>query len=112
MPHRRTLRFVWRNLAVFVLIGATVVDTALFVQALDQSHKSSRLTAQNQERINDIQRARVESCEHTYEGVRQVFKPFFRTKTVRTVKEQRNIEKFNARIDELKAGCPLQTGVN
>lgn len=49
--------------------------------------------------------ARRDNCVQTYEGVRQVFKPFFRTKSVRSAKDQRNIDKFNHRIDELKGDC-------
>lgn len=64
--------------------------------------------ASNNQRTNDIQRSRVESCELTYEGIRQVFRPFFRPKDQRTPKEQRDIRKFNRRIDALKASCPEQ----
>lgn len=109
MPYRRAGRFVWRNLAVFVLIGATVVDTALFIQA-------KGLASDNRDRIRDVQAARLEfqteakkalvlNCLRQYESFRSVFRPFFRTKTQRTAKEQRNIDRFNNTVDNLKAGC-------
>ena len=90
----RTVLFGYLVLAIGVLLALAGVWSAL---------------QQNQNRVSDLQAARVASCVQTYNGVRQVFKPFFRTKSVRTAKEQRNIDKFNRRINQLIASCPEQT---
>ena len=64
----------------------------------------------NSDRVADIQAARVESCERTYEGVRQIFQPFL-PPSPRTNKQRRLVKKFNNRIDTLRARCGQQTGV-
>lgn len=64
----------------------------------------------NQNRIKDIQRSRVQSCERTYEGIRMVFKPFLAGP--QTQKQKKNIQKFNNRIDTLKSKCVIQTKAN
>lgn len=97
MPHRRAARFLWHNLAVVALLLAAL--------------SSSLSLYLNGERLDDINRDRVVSCVRTYEGVREVFKPFFRAKSQRTRREQRNVDRFNERVDELKARCGQQTGV-
>src|SRR4051794_21980688 len=61
--------------------------------------------------INDVNHDRVVSCRHTYEGVREIFRPFFRPVAVRTKKEKQDIRKFNRTVDHLKARCGKQTGV-
>lgn len=99
MPWRKPIRWSVRHSAFSAFLLAVILSSALAVYLNDQ-------------RVNDIQKDRVKSCQRTYEGVREVFKPFFRTKRLRTEKEQANVDKFNARIDELKAGCGDQTGVS
>lgn len=89
-----SFRLLWRNLAVVSLIVASFVAVYAWTN--------------NDNRIDDIQKSRIESCRSSYEGVRQVFKPFFRSKSQRTAKEQRNIEKFNRKVDDLKSTCPEQ----
>lgn len=104
-----------------------VVLTILFVLTLagfawilidvrDLSHKSARLSAktaelviENQHRVNDIQNSRVKSCKRTYEGVREIFSPFFPKKHQQTKKEKINIHKFNHTINFLKNRCSKQT---
>src|SRR4051812_49774044 len=61
--------------------------------------------------IDDVNHDRVVSCQHTYEGVREIFRPFFRLAAERTAKEKRDIRKFNHTVDHLKARCGTQTGV-
>lgn len=58
--------------------------------------------------IGEVQHDRVISCRHTYEGVREIFKPFFLPAKARTAKERHDIRKFNRRVDRLKANCDVQ----
>lgn len=67
----------------------------------------SDLSKENRNRIEDIQNSRLESCKTTYEGIREVFKPFFPAEP-RSVKEQRQLDKFNTKITELKLKCVNQ----
>lgn len=61
----------------------------------------------NNNRISDIQHARKASCERTYEGIREVFKPFFPKHP--KGKQLRDEQKFNRTINGLKAHCTIQT---
>ena len=61
----------------------------------------------NNERITDINQSRLESCQRTYEGVRQVFNVFF--PDAPKGQEKKDIRKFNRRVDALKRGCERQT---
>lgn len=63
----------------------------------------------NRNRIEEIQNARRVSCERTYEGVREVFIPFFRPIKERTKAEQKDIDLFNKTVDGLKKRCDKQT---
>jgi hypothetical protein len=65
----------------------------------------------NKHRINDIQDARVASCERTYMAFKQVFKPFIPPIALRTPKQKADIHTFYALIKNLRANCDLQTGV-
>lgn len=98
MP-QRVPRYLRRNPVVLALLLSAAVNTALVVIVV----------ILNSHRIDDIQRSRVTSCRQTYEATRQVFRPFFRTKSLRTAKEQRDIDKFNRTVDHLIAGCGAQT---
>lgn len=71
----------------------------------------AKLVRENQQRIKDIQASRTSSCRRTYEGIREVFKPFFPPKP-RTGKEQEDLDKFNDTINRLKRGCTKQTDPN
>ncbi|MDQ5821955.1 MAG: hypothetical protein M3540_10990 [Actinomycetota bacterium] len=100
---RAVINYRWRwRLLTFWVIGFT----ALTVYALDQNRG---LIAENKQRITDIQQSRIASCRQTYEGVRDVFRPFFRPPKERTAKERRDVEKFNRTVDRLKRRCDLQT---
>ena len=60
------------------------------------------------ERLAQIQKARIQSCKLTYEGVRRVFQPFIPNHA--TGPERERVRKFNDRIDELKRDCKNQIG--
>lgn len=104
MPHRRALRALWHHLAIVALLLASLSSALVLYFNGERSDADSRI-------ITDIQADRLKSCMATYEGIRQVFKPFFRTKSQRTDDEQRQIDKFNQRVDFLKSRCTVQTGV-
>lgn len=98
MPRRLLRKAFWgRHLAVFTLILTALLNTALIVE----------LVTTNGDRIDDIQRARVESCRRTYEGVRQIFQPFLAKSP-----DRKGVQIFNSRVDDLKAQCPAQVHVN
>lgn len=62
----------------------------------------------NANRVNDIQQSRVYSCQKTYEGIKEVFKPFLSAPRKRTAQEQRDIIVFNKTIQHLKVKCNTQ----
>lgn len=66
------------------------------------------LLVENTNRITDIQKSRTESCQRTYEGIREVLRPFF-PPPPRTETQQANLDKFNDKVDELKTNCTKQT---
>jgi hypothetical protein len=59
-----------------------------------------------------IQDARRESCQKTYEGIREVFTPFLAPPAERTKEQQADIDLFNKTIDEKKSNCGKQTKTN
>jgi hypothetical protein len=63
----------------------------------------------NSHRISDIQQSRLVSCQRTYEGIREVFSPFFLPANKETPKQAENRHKFNTTINRLKEGCSHQT---
>lgn len=86
----------WQVVGAFLAVAASFVYGAWV------------FTGYNNDRIRDIQQNRLVSCEQTYEGVREVFRPFFRPFKERTAKERRDIVKFNDTVDRLKARCDVQ----
>jgi hypothetical protein len=92
MPRRVVVVHLWQIAVAFIAI------TLAFVAA------AGWLTHQQRE----IQRQRITSCKHTYEGVREIFRPFFRPAPARTTKERHDIRKFNRIVDQLKAQCDKQ----
>lgn len=76
--HKRNRRFR-RALTVFIIVFSCV---ALLGQY------------NNRQRIHDIQKSRVLSCQRNYQTTRDIFRPFFPPKKHRTVKQQENINKF------------------
>jgi len=65
---------------------------------------------ENRMRVDEIQQAREESCQRTYEGIREVFKPLFPPKPNPTQKE--SLKTFNDTIDDLKSQCDTQVQVH
>lgn len=107
----------WSLIGVYIFILAVVMigffRNEQSIRKVDKIAKQSqqqgvvtkKLAKQNENRIQEIQAARIASCKSTYEGVRQVFKPFTQGPQTPAIK------KFNNRIDQLKANCPIQTHV-
>jgi hypothetical protein len=60
------------------------------------------------EQYDELQRSRLLSCQQTYEGVREVFLPFFPPQGRRTPAQQRNLDKLDRTVDRLKARCVSQ----
>jgi len=94
------MRWAWEHLAVIALLLSVVANTYLYSSTRD-------LAAENQNRIAEIQQSRVDSCRRTYEGVREIFRPFLQPG--QTPQQAASWEKFNQSIDTLKAKCKAQT---
>jgi hypothetical protein len=122
MEERRK-RYIWRwrALTIWIVIFTIAVGLAInqnraqdrrdhtqAVEAARLAGETSRLALANEDRIEEIQESRVISCKRTYEGIREVFGPFF-PPPPRTKEEQTNLNKFNNRIDDLKSRCSKQT---
>ena len=63
----------------------------------------------NHNRINDIQRSRTASCQHTYEAFNQVFRPFFPPPKDRTAQQKKDHAKLERTIRQLERNCSHQT---
>lgn len=74
----------------------------------DLSHTTQNLAVENSNRITEIQQSRLDSCKRTYNGVSEIFQPFFPANP-ETKEEKEFIHKFNMLIDKLVAGCEKQT---
>jgi hypothetical protein len=84
----------------------------LFTLAIGYSVRTNNsLIRENKQRIADIQEQRLASCRQTYEGVRQVFLPFFPPPKGRTAAQQKNLDKFNRTVDRLKGRCETQVRI-
>jgi hypothetical protein len=57
--------------------------------------------------IIQLQESRESSCKTTYNGIHDVFLPFFPPQP-RTTKQQEDIDKFEAKIVELRTECEEQ----
>lgn len=73
---------------------------------LEQENR--KLAQENRNRIKDIQESRLKSCQTTYSGIREVFKPFF-PPVPRTAEQQKDLDKFNSTINRLILRCETQT---
>lgn len=62
----------------------------------------------NQNRITDIQKTRLQSCQRTYQSYFQVFGIFFIKNP--HGKQKHDQEKFTAVVNKKIAGCAKQTG--
>lgn len=79
VKERKRQRMFRRALIVWIVVFS-------FISLLGQYN--------NHQRINDIQKSRVFSCQRNYLTTRDIFKPFFPPKKHRTAKQQHDIEKF------------------
>jgi hypothetical protein len=105
--------------AVLVGFGKVIVDVkhnSNEVKAV--SLTTALLVRENSQRIKEIQKSRVDSCKRTYNGIREVFLPFF-PPPPRTPQQIDNLEKFNTTINNLAKACikqtktkPVKKGVN
>lgn len=82
--------------------------TLLVLESETRAKQLENLVTENEARIADIQKTRIESCELTYAGIREVFRPFF-PQPPRTPKQQADLDKFNSTIVRLQNGCKKQT---
>jgi hypothetical protein len=83
----------------------------LLINVRDISHKAVRLSNQNaillkenDKRIKQDKIAVIAACKHTYSGIKDVFEIYFPKHTT-SAKQERDIKRFNARIEELKLAC-------
>jgi hypothetical protein len=104
--------FVLLTLLFFAILISFMV---LLVQVRHVSHNAvhisrnnSILLSENRKRIINDQRNKIVQCKHVYSGVKEVFEIFF-PKNAKG-RERKNIEKFNDRINELKASCDKSKG--
>lgn len=65
----------------------------------------------NRSRLSEIQDARLASCKQTYEGIREVFLPFFPPPEKRSARQNADFAKLNRTIHDLKAHCGKQTQI-
>lgn len=72
------------------------------------AEKHLTLAKENENRIDDIQVSRVSSCRQTYNGIHDVFLPFFPPQP-RTAEQAADVKKFNDTIERLRNGCTKQT---
>lgn len=93
---------------VLVVVLAVAFFGAAFVFGRG-SRETTEDVDRNKEVITQIQESRVISCRHTYEGIRQVFLPFFPPKGQRTRAQVQNLDKLNRTVNRLKARCDEQT---
>jgi len=108
---------IWAFIALTLIFFGTVIGFAWIVHDVnDNSKQLTQLVAENRkllkandDRIKDIQNARIESCEKTYAGIHEVFSEFFPPEP-RTPEQLNDIERFNQTINRLQAGCAKQTG--
>lgn len=99
------------TLAGFAWLVEDISDNSdqLTVLVAENQKRIADIQRVNQRRIQDIQATRIESCQKTYAGIREVFKPFF-PPPPRTQEQQDNLDKFNETIRTLQKGCAQQTG--
>lgn len=99
-------------LLLFTWILHDVQDNQTHIEALAKDNaslaKTNRiLIRENHARLVEIQDSRVESCKKTYEGISNVFKPFF-PPPPQTAEQKAQLEKFNTTVAKLKNGCSKQ----
>lgn len=99
------------TLAGFAWLVNDISDNSdqLTVLVAENQKRIAEIQRVNRNRIADIQSTRIESCEKTYAGIKEVFRPFF-PQPPRTPEQQANLDKFNETIRILQQGCAHQTG--
>jgi hypothetical protein len=114
-PHRRktdkwTIRPVSLSfIALTIIFFLVLLGFGIVVHNVQHNgHSINSLVKENSNRIKEIQKSRVDSCEQTYKGIREVFKPFF-PKHPKSHREIENLDKFNTTIDNLIKACVKQT---
>lgn len=114
-PHRRSTDKWLAKPIILAFAIVTVIFLAVLIgfawvvtDVQNNGNNIKNLSLANKDRIKDIQVSRVDSCKKTYEGIREVFTPFF-PKHPKTKREIENLEKFNTTINTLKKGCEKQT---
>jgi hypothetical protein len=101
----------------FILLTLVFLFTLVGFSVMYLDAKS--LAEENNNRIDDIQKARLNSCRHTYLGIFEVFKPFLPPKpskhprhhvrvTPLTKKQYAARLKFENRINVLVKHCNVQ----
>jgi hypothetical protein len=101
-------------IVLLAVIGLWRVET--IANRADNSAKETRLLAletkrlavENKNFLSEIQISRQINCLHTYEGIREVFLPFFPPSKGRTLEQQKNLDKFNETVNDLKIECAKQ----
>lgn len=105
MSPKRVYRW-WQGLQHRKALAGFLILAAGLVYAI---HTQSVQTSQ---RVAEIQHSRIVSCRQTYEGVRQVFLPFFPPRKDRTKDQRYLVRKLNTTVDRLKDRCRQQTTPN
>lgn len=111
IKHPIELAFALLTLFFFVItlgFAQVVID----VQSISKDNKvllqkNAELTKENQHRISDIQKNRIASCALVFDGIYEVFKPFF-PNPPKTKKQIRDLKKFKTTINGLKSKCVKQ----
>lgn len=114
-PITRSIKIAFVIVTLIFFVTALAFSWLVIdVRNLNTNHEqiandNRELISENEDRIVDIQASRIESCQRTYEGIREVFQPLLPPESERTEKQKENLKKFNDKIDELKSNCPKQT---
>jgi hypothetical protein len=93
-------RWRWRSLSIWIVVFSLVV--------IVMYHTVRNLGEQNNERISDIQKSRIESCKANYEGIKRVAISLYPPRTVRSVQQAESLSKLNETIRKLKKKCAKQ----
>ena len=94
------------TLMFFLLTIGTIIALWLVVKGNRDRDRAD--TRNRNERIAQIQQARLQSCRLTYDGIRLIFQPFLPRHP--TGAEKIRVRRFNNRIRYLKRGCAKQIG--
>ena len=103
MPFKTVTIHRWKVAGAFVALAISFSAAVAW-----GTHLSHEVNKKNSDRIADIQQGRLESCQRTYEGIRQAFRPFLPPPRARSRIVRLRLHKFNTNIDRLKAQCAVQ----